>query len=68
MADQLASASSCASVYTHCNASELNDTPTGAMIVTKLTTKGQQVGGGPVPGNPHPFPKIAGMFLLLISL
>ena len=47
---------------------ELNDTPSGTMIVTQLTTKGQQVGGGPVPGNPHPFPKMAGIRLPLISL
>ena len=30
--------------------------------------KGQTVGSGPIPGNPHPFPKTAGILLLLISL
>ena len=31
--------------------------PTGPMTVTKLTTKGQKVGCGPTPRNPHPLPK-----------
>ena len=38
----------------------LNDTPTGTMTVPRPTRKGHKVGGGPIPGNPHPFPKIAG--------
>lgn len=32
----------------------LNDTPAGAMVLPRLTIKGQKVGGGPIPGNPHP--------------
>ena len=49
------SASTCpwASFYAHCNAhqliSMLNDTPQALW--------GQKVAGGPIPGNPHPFPK-----------
>ena len=46
----------------------LNDIPTNAMTVPRLTIKGQKVGSGPIPGNPHSFPKIVGTILLLISL
>ena len=35
---------------------------------SKATIKGQRVGGGPIPGNPHPFPEIVGIILPLISL
>ena len=38
------------------------------MTVPRLTTKGQKVGSGPIPGNPHPFPKVAAIFFPLISL
>ena len=38
------------------------------MTVPRRTIKGQKVGSGPIPGNPHPFPKIAGILLPLISL
>ena len=41
----------------------LNDAPTSAMTVLSLTIKGQKVGGGPIPGNPHRFPKIIGIIL-----
>ena len=30
--------------------------------------KGQKVGDGPIPENPHPFPKVTGILLPLISL
>ena len=46
----------------------LNDTTTGAMTVQRLTIVGQKVGGGPIPGNFHPFPKIVGIILPLVSL
>ena len=46
----------------------LNDTPTRAMTVLRLTIKGQKVGGGPIPGNLHPFSKIIGIILPLVSL
>ena len=39
----------------------LNDTPTSAMTVLRLAIKGQKVSGGPIPGNPCPFPKIVGI-------
>ena len=45
----------------------INDTPTGAMTVPRPTIKDQQVCGGPIPGNPHPFPKITGILVSLIS-
>ena len=35
---------------------------------SKADHRGQKVGGGPIPGNPHHFPKIAGILLPLISL
>ena len=38
------------------------------MMVPTMTAKGQKVGTDPIPGNPHPFPKIAGILLPLISL
>ena len=46
----------------------LNDIPTNAMTIPKLTIKGQKVGSELIPGNPHSFPKILGTILLLISL
>ena len=36
------------------------------MTVLKLTIKDQKVGGGPIPGNLHPFPKIVEIILPLI--
>ena len=33
----------------------LNDTPTGATTVSRLTIKVQKVDGGPIPGNPYHF-------------
>ena len=47
---------------------QLNDTPTSAMTVLRPTIKGQKVGGGPIPRNPQPLPKIVGIILPLISL
>ena len=47
---------------------ELHDTPAGAKIFPRLPIKGQKLGGRPIPGNPHPFPKIVGIILPLISL
>ena len=35
---------------------------------SKALSKDQGVGGDPVPGNSHPFPKIVGIILLLISI
>ena len=46
----------------------LNDTPTGAITVLRPTIKGQKVGSDPIPRNLHPFPKILGIILPLISL
>ena len=45
----------------------LHDLSTGAMTVPRPTIKGQKVGGDPIPGNLHPFPKIVGIILPLIS-
>ena len=39
----------------------------GAIAVLRPTMKGQ-VDGGPIPGNPCPFPKIVEIVLPLISL
>ena len=38
-----------------------------AMTVLSLTMKGQKVGGGPVPGNPHPFFKTIGIIIPVFS-
>ena len=46
----------------------LNDRPNHTMTVLMLTIKGQKVGSGPIPGNPHPFPKIVGIILPFINL
>ena len=42
--------------------------PTGALTIPRLTIKGQKVGSDPIPGNPHPFFKVVGIILSLISL
>ena len=34
----------------------------------KAPSKDQKVGGGPIPGNLHPFPKTAGTILPLIAI
>ena len=36
---------------------QLNDSATRAMTVLKPTIKVQKGGGGPIPGNPLPFPR-----------
>lgn len=46
----------------------LNNTPTGAMIIPRLIIKAKKVDGGPTPGNPHPFRIAVGIFLPLFSL
>ena len=46
----------------------LKDTPTGAMAVLRPTIKGEKVGSGTILENPHPFAKIVGIILALISL
>ena len=46
----------------------LNDTPTGAMRVPKLTIKDKKVDGGSIPGNPSPCLEIVGTFLPLVSM
>lgn len=43
-------------------------TPTGAMIVLRLTIESQEVGGDPVPGDPLPFLETAGIILPLVSI
>ena len=50
-----------------CYISKLNDIPTGTMTFPRPTIKGQNVGGGPIPGNP-PMAPIVGILLPLISL
>ena len=45
----------------------LSGTPKGAMTVPRLTTEGQKVGGGPVPGDPCPFSKVVGVILPLLA-
>ena len=42
--------------------------PSCARTATKADQKGPKVGGGPNPGNPHPFPQIAIILLPLINL
>ena len=54
--------------YTLIVTRQLNDMPTGAMTVPRPTIKGQKVGSGPIPGNPHPFPEIVGIIFPFISL
>ena len=58
MVEDLTSSKPWTSLYAHCNtlAYMLNDTPTSAMTVPRLTIKGQKLGGDPIPGNRHPFP------------
>ena len=46
----------------------LNDTPTGAMRVPKLTIKDKKVDGGSIPGNLCPWLEIVGTFFPLVSL
>ena len=41
------------SLYLHENTKKI--TPPSAMTVPGLTIKGQEVGSGPTPRNPHPF-------------
>jgi len=45
-----------------------NASPTGTMTILRLTIKSQKVGSGLVPENPHPFPKIVEINLLLVDL
>ena len=42
--------------------------PIVTRTVLRSTIKGQKVGGGPIPGNPHTFLEIAGKIFPLISL
>ena len=68
MADESTSTSPWASDYAHFNTSAKWHTPRlhGS---SKANHKGQKVGRhGPIPGNAHPFPKIARILLPLISL
>ena len=53
------------SVYIHCKINKLNDTPRGTTTVSRANEK---VDSGPISENLHPFPKIAGIILLLNSL
>jgi len=46
----------------------LNDPPTSTTTVLRLTRKAKNVGGGPILGNLHPFPKIVGIILPVVSL
>ena len=43
--------------YEQAHISKLNDTPTGTMTVPRPGDNDKNVGGGPIPGNPHPFLK-----------
>ena len=47
---------------------KLGDMPTSSMTVLRSAIKYQNVGTGPIPRNPHPFPKITGIILPHISL
>ena len=47
--------------------SMLNDIPSGSITVLRPTIKGQTMGGGPIPRNPHSFPKIIRIILPLIN-
>ena len=40
----------------------------GTKTFPRLTIKGKKVGGGPIPGKFHPFPKIVGLVLPLVSI
>ena len=46
----------------------LNDTPTGAMTVLRLTISGQKLGDDPVPGTLSHFSKIVEIIFSLLSL
>ena len=48
--------------------SKLSATPMETMTVSTPTIREQKVGGDPIPGNPHPFPKIVGIIVPLTSL
>ena len=67
MADESTSSSPWASLYAHCHTLAKWHTHRHRDS-SKADHKGQKVGGGPASGNPHPFPKIAGILLPLISL
>ena len=45
-----------------------SDTPMETMRVSTPTVREQKAGRDPVPGNPHPFPKTAGIIVPLTSL
>ena len=51
------SSSPCRSLYAQGNTPAVKDTPTSARTLLTVTVKGQKVGGGPVPGNLHSFPR-----------
>ena len=44
-----------ASVYTHCNNQETKWHNLRGHDSSKVMIKDQEVGGGPIPENPHPF-------------
>ena len=53
---------------TRCFISKLNDIPTGAKTVPRLTIKDRKVSDGSTLGNLCPFPQIVGIIFLLIWL
>ena len=56
-----------ASTPDHCNKTAKRRTK-DAMAAPRPTIKGQEVGGGPIPGNPHSFPRIVRIFLPLLRV
>ena len=67
MEDDSASSRPSATLYARCNTfAYAKYTPTGAMTVWKPIIKGPKEGGAPSPENPHSFPKMVRLFLLLL--
>ena len=63
MAGQLTSSRPGASAYTHSNTSKWHSHRCPGSF--KANHEGQKVGSDPILGTPHPFPKIAGIVLLI---
>ena len=63
MSSQLTSSRPGASAYTHSNTSKWHSHRCPGSF--KANHEGQKVGSDPIPGTPHPFPKIAGILLLI---
>lgn len=65
MAEDLTSSKPWASFYARCNIVTIRWHTHRCHTVPRLTTKGQKVGGGPIPENLHPFSKVAEIILFV---